>query len=184
MQPIELRVAGGGREGEGGQFRGVEDLVRIGVADSGDDAWVGEGAFQRVVFAAQRRAKRGRVDLQDLQPAAIVLGQTGLATDHIQGRAPARPRLSEQQRAGRKIECREPDPAGDRRPRTFPAQPARDHEVDDQVEIGLEPDHDPFPETAQSRHLPSRGVGHGRIHAAQHERTPDAHGLEPLPQDV
>src|SRR5712664_2530672 len=42
---------------ERGELRPVQDLVRIGVADSAEQARVGEGALQRVVLSLQPRGK-------------------------------------------------------------------------------------------------------------------------------
>jgi hypothetical protein len=39
--------------GERRELSGVEDLVRVGVADAGEDSWVGQGALEGAVFCGE-----------------------------------------------------------------------------------------------------------------------------------
>ncbi len=65
VYPESKRVAGGGVEAlplvfgefvgleDRRELGGVEDLVGVGVADAGEDAWVGEGSLEGAVFGGE-----------------------------------------------------------------------------------------------------------------------------------
>src|SRR2546430_13533659 len=91
------------REQGGRQLRAVEDLVRIRVADSREQARIGQRALQRVVLATQRGLEFVERARERLDPAALELVERSGEMDRG---ALLRRRLREHQRAGRSEERR------------------------------------------------------------------------------
>ena len=110
-----------------------------------------------------RSANCAVVAVEHVEPAAIELGERRAPGDEVQRRALLRRRLGEDQRAVRKVERREPDLAGQLLAALLPAQPARDHQVDDDEAIAFDADDDPLAEpldaSRPSRRRSSRGDG-------------------------
>jgi len=128
--PLERREPGG-----------VEDLVRVGVADAGEDARIGEGALERPVLGGDRPAEAVEIGPQNLQPAGIVLRQGLLAPDHVERRPFLGAHLGQQKRAVGEVERCEAVFARDldqlaplRHP---PPEAPGDHEVEDEEEWRL-----------------------------------------------
>src|SRR5205807_2590150 len=89
--------------------RAMENLVRIRVADAGDDARVGERALQRVVLTAKRGEQIVRGDRERLDAAGIERAEFTLIGENVQRCTLPAGRLGEEQRARREIERREAD---------------------------------------------------------------------------
>ena len=81
----------------------------------------------------------------------------------------------------REVERREPDLPRDARPRRLPVEPARDHQVQDEEEVVLEPEDDALPEAAEAGDpsAPTTAAS-GGLDRAQEERAPDPHPAETL----
>ncbi len=60
VELLHLRVGELARLREWGELCGVEDLVGVSVADSGEDAGIGEGALEGVIFCGESLAGRLR----------------------------------------------------------------------------------------------------------------------------
>src|SRR5713101_8870291 len=98
--------------------------------------------------------------------------------------APLRSRLRKDERAVRKVEGGERDPAGKLRAFPGPAQPPRDHEMKHEEQLAFERDHYPLAEPAHAGDLRALGGGDRRRHAAQHEGIEEPHALERLPDET
>ncbi len=94
------------------------------------------------------------------------------------------PGLGHEDRAGGEVERRDAELAGNAPARRAPVEAARDHQVEHQVELLLEADHQALAEPAEQRHPPALGGRDGRLHRAQEERAPEPHALERLRQDA
>src|SRR6266849_5017276 len=129
---------------DGGDLRSMQDLVAIGVAYARKQIWIGQGALDSVVAGQQPRSELIQGSVQRLQPAAVILGECGLAAQQVNRGALLLRRLSEQQRAVREVEGRQANLAGNRRPAILPPKAARDHQVDDQKQVVLELEDEPF----------------------------------------
>ena len=149
----DLVVRQARRERDGGEPRRVEDLVRVGVPDPGEERRVRERALQRVVLAPQARDERSERRLERLE-AAGVEGEERVA---------ARRRRAPTRASSGSLRCRRTEPASksrDRRPIFFgmgagagrPLQPARHHEVEDEEEFCVPL----FPSKENTRRFPSR----------------------------
>src|SRR5205807_6914741 len=57
VEPHDLLVRQPQRQSHRTELRAVEDLIRIRVADSAEQAWIGERAFERAIGRAQRGAE-------------------------------------------------------------------------------------------------------------------------------
>ena len=105
----------------------MEDLVRVGVADSADEARIGERALQRVVHAQERLAERGQGGLERLDPAAVHLAHGFFAAQEVDRGALLARHLGEHDGPRVEVESSESDLAGDLRAGIEPFQAARDH---------------------------------------------------------
>ncbi len=82
------------------ETRAVQDLVRIGVADSGHQTGIGERALQGVILGRERLAKGRRLGGQRLDSPAVVGGELGLAAHQVNRSAVLLPGLGEHELAG------------------------------------------------------------------------------------
>ena len=165
------------REQGGRQLRAVKDLVRIRVADSREQARIGQRALQRVVLATQRGLEFVERAHERLDPAALELVERSGEMDRG---ALLRRRLREHQRAGWEIEGGKADLSRDLRSPLEPLEPAGDHQVNHQEQPTLEDEDDPLAEPANLEHAPSAGCAERRVEGAHHERTRDANTLQRL----
>ena len=83
---------------------GVEDLVRVGVADPAEDLLVRDGALQSSVLPPNRFGEVVETDFERFEPAAIVLSQGLLAPHDVEGRSLLRRCLGQQERAIDEVE--------------------------------------------------------------------------------
>ena len=167
---------------KGGRPRAVQDLVRERAADPGEEARIRQRALERVALAEERGAEVGERGVEDLDPARVERREVRLAADEVEPRAPLRPRLDEEERAGREVERGETPLPRDRPAGLGPPEPARDHQVDHEEEPALEPDSDPFADAAQLGDRASLGLLQRRVPRAERDRA-DAHRLEGRSED-
>ena len=180
MQRIDLRAGHARGELQRRQAGAVQDLVRECVAHAREQARIGQGALQGVILAQQRLPERRRIGIQDLQAAAVVLGQPRAPRHQVQRRAPRGARLGEHQRAGVELKAGQPHLARNLRRRVaiLPAQAAGDHQVDHQEQIATQGEHDALAEPLHGLHPRAVRGADRRIEGAQHERVGDAHTLQ------
>ena len=141
---------------------------------------IGEGALQGVILAPQCGAEFIQPGVEHLEAAGIVGGERRRAARDIERRPLLGAGLGEQQRPGREVEGREPDPAGRLGPVPLPTQTAGDHQVENDVQVAGEAEHDALAEPAQVFDRPSDQLGDRRIDRAQDERAGQPHALERL----
>ena len=72
-----------------GEMGGMEDLVGVGVANAGEDAWVGEGSFEGAVFGGENRAEGCEVGGEDtvreeIQAAGVDLFRGGFVGEEME----------------------------------------------------------------------------------------------------
>jgi len=70
-QPLDLFVAQLRGHRDRRQLRPVQDLVRVRVADAGEEPRIGQGALQRMVLPLQPFAERADIGAEDLDAARI-----------------------------------------------------------------------------------------------------------------
>ena len=169
------------RQLERRQPRRVQDLVRVRVADAAEEVRIGQRALERVVLARERRvellerrrrAARGRRDRARASAAS--------PAHELQRRALLRARLGQQQRAVREVERRQDHlrPDARRSARLAPAQPPRDHQVDDQEELVVELEHDALADAPHAADDLAGDRVDRRRHRAQDERARQHHLFE------
>ena len=72
---------------EGRELGGVEDLVRVGVADTGEDAGVGEGALEGAIFGGEGFLEGGGRDGEHVETAGVEFGEVLFTLDQVERRA-------------------------------------------------------------------------------------------------
>jgi hypothetical protein len=152
----------------------MQDLVRIGVTDAGEEARIGQRALQSVILAGDARGKRSCVDGEDFQTARIERLERRLTQHAMQRCAALRTGLGERERAGREFEDRQRYPARRLGAAVLPAQSSRDHQMDDEEEFTLERNDDALAESAHRRRCDLRRPRSGH-RGTQHERVEDSH---------
>jgi len=68
-------------ERDGRKLRGVQYLVRVGIANSADKARVGKRSFERAIFECQCSAKSIEIRCEDFNAAGIYRLQTLFAAE-------------------------------------------------------------------------------------------------------
>ena len=92
------------REGDGGKFCGMQYFIGVGVADSAEEAWIGEGAFERAVFGGKCFAKRIQIAGENFDSAGVDGAETVFAGEDMQGGAVLGAGFGEHKGAIEKIE--------------------------------------------------------------------------------
>ena len=144
---------------------------------------IGQRAFECVILAAKRGFKCFWTHGEHIEPAGIVLGESGGSFDEVEGRAAFAARFGEDQRAVREIERRQIELAGQACPARLPVQAAGDHQVDHKPQLVLEADRDPFAQAAQLANFLAGDRFKRRLERAKHKGTVDPHSFEFLPDD-
>src|SRR5229473_1146392 len=106
-QPFPLARPELVRERDRRQLRGMQDLVRIGIADAADDAWIGKSPLERAVFGCKGGAKRIEIAREDIDSSGIDGTQTLFARDDIQRCSVLCTGFGKHERTAGKIESRQ-----------------------------------------------------------------------------
>jgi hypothetical protein len=159
----------------------MQDLVRVCVADTAQDARVGERALQRVIALAQARAERGEIGPEHFHSAAIVVGELRLAREHMQRRATFRAGFGERQRAVGEFEREERGAHLAAMSLLIPVEPAGDHEMDEDPPVAFEADRNPLADPAQREDRAPFARLQRRIRGTQQKRILENRPLQPLP---
>ena len=116
-------------------------LKRRGSVSARFSVWFSRAQRRDELRRASRRARSS--------PPGSSAASAASPADEVQRRAPLRARLGEEQRPGREVERRQADLApASFAPGGLPVQPARDHQVQDEPEVALEPDGDALADAA------------------------------------
>ena len=89
---------------DGREPGGVQDLVRVGVADAAEDARVGECSLQGAVLRGQRGAELVQAGGEHVDAAGIDGLHAVFAPEEVKGRAPFGAGFGEDERAVGKVE--------------------------------------------------------------------------------
>jgi hypothetical protein len=84
VEAVELGESKLAGLGDGGELGGVEDLVGVGVADAGEDAGVGEGAFEGAVFGDESGGEGVEGEGEDVEAAGVQCGEGFFALDEVE----------------------------------------------------------------------------------------------------
>ena len=162
----------------------MQDLVGVRVADAGEEPRIGQRPLQRVVLARKARGERREVDVPDLEAAGVEALERRFTDDVVQRRPPLGSGFGERERAFSELERRKRDPGRRFGAALEPAQPARDHEMQDEVAFARERDDDALAEPAHVVDAPPFGVADRRHGSAQYERIAEPHVEERLSHDA
>src|SRR6185437_14982247 len=159
----------------------MQNLVRVRVADAAEQSRIGERSLECVILQRELCAERIGCRVERLDAASIERAKRGLALYRVQRCAARSARFCQKQRSRRKTEARQHGARWTLLSRCAPAEPSRDHEVDDEKELIAEAEHDAFPDAAHTGHMPTLVFGDGWSHGAQHEGSFDARVFQRLP---
>lgn len=161
-----------------------KNFVRVGVADAGKEARVGERAFERVVGGGEARGELFESGVEDFEAAGIESCEAGFALNDVKRSAFLGAGFGPEERAVGKVESGEAARGRDFDVAGFPVQAAGDHEMEDEPEIVFEADADAFAESAEAENFLAEGVRERRRSGSQKERTGDAYVFERLVEDA
>lgn len=167
----------------------MQDLVRVRIPDPAEDVGIREGALERVILAEQPRAELLQIGSEHLEAAGIVLAERRRAADDVQRSLPPGTCLREEQCAPVEVERCKTRPAGQAGARRTPAQAARDHQVQHEVEIPLEHEDQPLAEPIDVENCLAFDRGGRGIVRAEDEGAADPDALnarasDPAPERV
>jgi hypothetical protein len=72
------------RERDGRKFCGVQNFVGVGVANSAEQARIGEGSLEGAVFGGERVAERVEIAGEDFDSSGIDGIEAAFASEHVQ----------------------------------------------------------------------------------------------------
>jgi hypothetical protein len=145
---------------------------------------VWQRALERVVLAGQRGGETREVGREHVDAAGIVRAQRRPAGDHVQGRALAGAHLRQEQRAGREVERRQAVLPRHLPAAVAPAEPPRDHQVQNEKEVVVRAQDDPLAQSLHRAHRLALDRRHRRVDRTKQERARDARALERLVDDA
>src|SRR5258707_1357935 len=183
-QPFPLARPKLVRERDRGQLRGIQDLVRIGIADAADDAWIGKSPLERAVFGCKGGAKRIEIAREDIDSSGIDGTQTLFARDDIQRCSVLCTGFGKHERTAGKIESRQTPAARELRSWDLPVQAAGNHQVQHQPEIAFYSNRDSLADSPQFAHDAALHMCKWWLCGPQQKRTGQAHSLDRLRDDT
>jgi len=154
---------------DGGEACGVENLVGVRVADSGENAWIGEGSLEGAVFCCQRNAEFFEIGGEDVDAAWVDGLHVVFVAKQVKGGAAFGACFGEDERAVGKVEGSEIIAAAEFGSERAPVQTAGDHEVQDEPMAVVEFDGDAFANAAQGKHDMAFELFERRLDGAQEE---------------
>jgi hypothetical protein len=163
---------------------GVEDLVGVGVADAGEDAWVGEGAFEGAVFDSQSGPEGFEVGGEDLDSAGVYFFCGGLVGEEIKRGSALGAGFGEDERAIGEVEGGKVVAASEFGPERAPVETAGDHEMEDEPEAVVELKYDSLADTVEGADGVVFYLFDARLDGAKEEWAGDAKVSEWLAQDA
>ncbi len=145
---------------------------------------IGQGPLQGPVLLLEGGAELSGIGIQRFDPAPIELGHALESAAQPDPGPFVGALLGEDQGARVEVDGGQADLLRDRLSRRLPAETARHHQMDDEIEIVLHSEDDSFSDTLQRLHLePHRGVVR-RVVGAQHRRRGDPHPAHHLTEDA
>ena len=163
---------------------GMENLVAVGVADAAEKSRIGQRPLERVILHDETVAKNAQIDLKNFDSATVVLGQHRLAANQMHAGALLSSGFGQQERADREIESRQRQPGGHKGVRPVdPAEPARDHQMNDQKQRVHEFQNDTFAQAPQSHDGSAFNLTQRRFHRPQDEWTDQPHPMQSATDD-
>jgi len=177
---VNLDVEGNRRE-----LRRMQNLVRVSVADTAQNARVGQTLFLSVRFSAVSAARNSaRTAGENIDAAGIGRFKCLLAWNTYSDArrlVPASVSTNEplgKSNAARVVTARQFCATGS------PMQPARDHQMEYQPHIVIEAYSNALTDPAQFANPMTLRIGNGRLRRAQQERAGDSNVLERLTDDA
>ena len=164
----------------GESWAAAENLIGIGVANTAEEARVGQRALEGAILNRKRLAKAFFIDREDVDASGIHRTQVFFSAKKIERGAALGAGLSENQGAVGKIEGGEVVAAFQAHSGRLPVQAPGDHEMEDEPEIAIEAEYDAFADVAENQHGLPFCRGDGRIGSAQEKRAGDADVVERL----
>ena len=152
----------------------MEDLVGISIADAGENARVGEGAFQGAIFFDEGGAEGFDVSSEDVDSARIDGLHVGFVTEEVERGATFGSGFGENERAIGEVEGSKIVSAAKLGSDGTPVEPASDHEVQDEPEAVVEFDGDAFADATKGADGMAFGLFDGGLDGAEEERAGDA----------
>src|SRR5947208_1270289 len=120
----------------------MEDLIRVGVADSAEKVRISQRTLESVALAREKRAKCLDIDFENFRATRIESAHRCLSAHQMERCSSLRSRLRQKQRAVREVEGRQPQLPRNFCARRKPAKAAGDHQVDDDEKRVIQLDDD------------------------------------------
>ena len=162
----------------------MQNLVGIGVADSTEEVRVGQGAFESVILFAQCACKCVEASVQDVEATRIVLFERVAPADDKKRSLPPCARLGQDECAVGEVEGEEANLARHPSAGLLPVKTTGNHQVQDEEELGVELEHDPFSEAVQRDNRPAVERRQRRVDGAEQKRRYEADSFEPTADDT
>src|SRR6185437_3326093 len=184
VQALDLRIIEPARQHDRRQPRGMQNLIGVGVADPAEQSRVGERAFERMVLAPQPLRELRETRFEDLDAARVLQLQIVLPLYDVKRGPTLGSGFGQRERAALECKLGQHRAAPPRRTPLEPVQAARDHQMQDQPKIALEPDRDALSNAPHLGHPSPDGRCGGRYRGAQEEGRVDPQPLETLPENA
>src|SRR5690349_3096728 len=130
----------------------MEDLVGVRVSNPAEQPRIRERPLERMVLASQSRREVSQVGVQHLQPSAVELLQRVRALYDVDRCPSLRARLGEVERPSLELERSLRELSANRLSALSPAETTRDHEMNDDVQRVVRPNHNALTQPADGSH--------------------------------
>lgn len=160
------------------------DFIRICIADTTHQPWIGQDSFQRVVFSAEYAPKSRFIRVQHFRSAGVMVDKHLFAPNQMECGPFFLAGFRENQCVVRKEEGCEGDFT--RRPRTLslPLKSPCDHQVEDEEQIIRKTNDDTLAETCHITHLLAPRLFDRRLNGTGHKGAHNPNALDNVSDDA
>ena len=183
-EPLPFRLAQFACQRDRRELGGIQDFVRVGVADAAEDARIGEGSLEGAVFLGESLAKHFQIAGEDFDAAGVHGFERGFSGYDMQRGAPLGACFRKYKRAVGEVESGEIVASAELGCEWTPVQATGDHQVDYEPEIALYADGDALADAAQFAHDAPFCFGDGRLGSAKQECAGDTNVIEALAENA
>ncbi len=170
--------------GERGELGGVENFVGVRVADATAETGVGESSLEGVIFAGEGDAEGFWGGGEDVDAAGVEGAEGSFALDDVEGGSAFGSGFGEGQGPVGEVEGGEVMTSFGGVGSGLPVEASGDHHVEDEVDVVVGSEGDPFTEAADlGDGVVAGGFGRGRDGSEQEGRQ-DTDGLDGLTEDA
>lgn len=162
----------------------MQDLIRVGIADSTQNAWISQRPFQSSILCRKCSTEFIEIDCKDIKSTGIDRLHLFFVAKQMKGGTSFGACFVEHKRSVGKVEGRKIVASTEFRPGRSPVKTARNHQVQHHPDAIIELDSNPFPNPSQRTDMVAFNGFNGGLHRTQQKCVRQAYPFEGLADDA